>query len=96
MTFPAYSDSREAVSGVAFIELIPYKGDYLQVACQDVTGSGTVTITVKPANCDEYQSVEDGEIDLSDPIAVRITGHVDAIKCTSSNTGDAFTMVIGA
>lgn len=97
MTFPAYSVRADAVSGVAEIDIneIQYKGPRLQVSCEVSSGSGTITLTVKPSGCDQWESITDGEILASGPTTVVIDGHLDAIKATSSNTADEYSLVIG-
>lgn len=85
----------DSESGVAEIKGIAMSGDKFQVSVQNVTtGTGTATITVKPGSDDEYQSIVDGTITMSAPIALVIEGSVNAVKCTSTNSGDVYRLEV--
>jgi len=85
-----------SVSGVAEATGIQQTGDKIQVNLYDITGTGTVTVTVCPGDSDEYRSLADGTITLGAPTALIIEGRFNAVKATSDNSGDTFTMEVRA
>ena len=100
MTFATNSKSADSSSGVATVDISGWFVSKVQVSIHDVTtGTGTVTLTAMPAGTDEFQPITDGTADLSDSGAVltfTIDGNVSQIKATSSQSGDAFTLLVGA
>ena len=90
-----HSTVRASSSGVAVAEQLPCSGNRIQVVCRDIsTGTGTVTVTVRPGNATEYQSITDGTIDLTAPIGLIIEGKFNAVKAASSESGDVFNLEV--
>ena len=96
MSYPNASDVVEAVaaSGVATAGVYGLRAGRIQVSVTGVTGSGTVTLTAQPFGSDSYEAVEGGTIDLSAQTTLIVDGLIKNLKATSSNSGDAFTLVV--
>ena len=93
----AQSFKADSSSGVATVRQIPKSGPFVQVSLLNASGSGTVTLTVLPGSkIDAFEEVTDGTIDVGSPSTVTITGWVSAVKATSSNSGDTFTLEVVA
>ena len=86
----------EAVSGVATVDRIQQNGPEIQVAITGVTGTGNATLTVRPGDSDEFVSIAGSAIVLTDPIPVIIRGRITAVRATSDNNSDEFTMEVRA
>lgn len=72
MPFPTAVASDASVDGVASIDTSGWHANALQVSVHNVTtGTGTVTIQVKPAGVDEWQAVIGATVDLTDATAPR-------------------------
>lgn len=95
-TNQSWSKKAASVSGVAEIDNVGPSSTSIQISCVPVSGSSVVTITVKPALVDSYQSVQDGEIDLASPTTLVVAGRIDAVKATAANSGDSFDLVVVA
>ena len=90
-----HSNVAASASGVAEVKQLPQSGDRIQVACRNITtGTGTVTITVKPGGATAYQSITDGTIDLTAPIGFILEGKFNAIKATSSSGSDVYELEV--
>lgn len=84
-----------ATAGVAEATQIVCSGEKIQVGVKRVTtGTGTATITVKPGTDTEYQSIVDGTITMSAPIALVIEGRFNAVLCTSDQAGDVYELEV--
>ena len=95
MSFSAASKTAASSSGVATIDVAGWYGRSFQISTTGITGTSTVTITVKPAIGDAYESVVDGTIDLGSPTTLTLTGNLDSIKATAATGTDVFTLVVG-
>jgi hypothetical protein len=85
----------DSSSGVATATQVRQSGDRFQVSLLNATGSGTVTITVRPGSkIDAFESITDGTISVSNPTTLYVIGKVNAVKATSSNSGDSFTLEV--
>lgn len=83
-----------SASGVATAEQVRQTNPFIQVSLKDASGSGTATITVRPDGSRTFESVVDGTIDVGAPTSLTIQGFVNAVKATSDNTGDTFTLIV--
>lgn len=85
-----------AVSGVATVENAGWYAKSHQVELFGVTGSGTVTVSVRSKKSGQY-GVSGKTIDLSDSAASRfviVDGQYSGIKAASDNAADAFTLAV--
>ena len=88
--------TNEAVSGSAAVEDAGWYANAYQVELYGVTGTGTVTISVRTKKSGAY-GVTSKTIDLSDDSASRVfivDGQYSGIKAESDNSGDAFTLAV--
>lgn len=91
----ALKQTAASSSGVATIDRVAQNADRIQVGIAGESGTGTITLTVRtPCSGQAFRSVVDGTIDVSDPQDVYIIGKVNAVKATSSESGDSFELVV--
>lgn len=92
-----------AVSGVATVE-DKFPGASIQFTVVPISASGTGTVVAKPdATTDAaagFEPVYDSEgvaltVDLSSQSTHTIVGKFEAVRITSSNTADTFSLVAG-
>jgi len=107
MTFNGNLPAVDAVSGVATVDLsdrtLPTT---FQVTVLPGTATGTGTVTVKPTAPTGYTAAyealyqADGStaftVDLSAQVTFFVTGKIDGLKITSSETADTFSVIGGA
>lgn len=82
-------------TGAAEATQIMCSGDRFQVSAKRITtGTGTLTITVKPGTDTEYRSIVNGTIDLTAPIPLIIEGRVNAVKAVSDSGSDVYELEV--
>jgi hypothetical protein len=82
----SYQQKVRAASGDAEITgIVQSQGTFVQIGVEPISGSGTVTLTVKGAGETTYKTLTDGTIDLGSPQTVTVNGKLSAVKATSSS-----------
>ena len=83
-----------SAAGVATVSINDRSVKYHQITIHDITtGTGTATITVVPDGSGAAQSIVDGTIDLTAPIALIVQGSLRQVIATGP-AGDAFTLTV--
>ena len=85
-----------SASGVAEATGVRQTSSTVQVSLKGASGSGTVTVSAIPSGQDTYEDITDGTISVSAPTTLIFDGYVRAIKATSDNSGDSFTLQVVA